>query len=112
MVQPKSSLIMYYPHTQTLIGLSHIGGNFNSKISFSMSNFWQNFTKKKTSKLSWTCTRKTRKWKNKIKISIFLLKNNKIFTKKKHIVGTKSLIEMMYYDVIWGKSLGWTTTLY
>jgi hypothetical protein len=34
MVQPKSSLIMYYPHLQTLIDLSRIGANFNSDFSF------------------------------------------------------------------------------
>jgi len=76
-----------------------------------MSKVWQNLTKKKiknAKKLSWTCTRKTRKFIKKIS-NFFVELKKKIHQKKTHIVGTKCLIEMMYYDVIWGKSLGWTT---
>jgi len=52
MVQPKSSLIVYYPHIQTLIDLPSIGANFNSKFSLFMSKVFAKFKQKKKKKLA------------------------------------------------------------
>jgi len=52
MVQPKSSLIVYYPHIQTLIDLPSIGANFNSKFSLFMSKVFAKFNQKKKKKLA------------------------------------------------------------